>query len=224
MSAHYGAPVLRRPQFATPAYSPSTQGSSIPARSAPAPAVRRRAMVVAAATLCAPAFAVLALAAIGATGSGGQAGVGSLAGTQGLRGSTEAATPALTTGATKPSKDELAARKSSAGDRAAHHTRHHPAANRPTRSPVHQPAPPPSIHTGRTPPHLSPPTPETAPPDPTQPGAPTTSGTTSGSGGTSGSSGTSSTTGTSGTTTSGSGSGPGGGSSDVYDTSGSGGG
>jgi hypothetical protein len=181
-------------------------------------------MVVAAATLCAPALAVLALAAIGATGGGGQAGVGSLAGTQGLRGSTEAAAPALATGLTKPSKYELAARKSSATDRGAHHTRHRPAADQPTRSPVHQPAPPPSIHVGRTPPHLSPPTPETSPVDPTQPGAPNTSGTTSGSGGTSGSTGTSGATDTSGATASGSGSGSGGGSPDVYDTSGPGGG
>src|SRR3954452_7051112 len=88
MSAQHGAPGFRRPQLATPSYSASPQETSISRHPARSNRPRRRALFVAAATLCAPAFAALALAAIGATGGGDQAAMGSLAGTQGLRGTT----------------------------------------------------------------------------------------------------------------------------------------
>ncbi|MDX6605851.1 MAG: hypothetical protein QOD14_391 [Solirubrobacterales bacterium] len=196
MSAHYGAPGLRRPQMATPAFSAVSQGSSIPAPSAGAAVVKRKAMLVAAATLCAPTFAVLALAAIGATGGGNQAGMGSLAGTEGLRGSTVAATTAASP-AQPLKRDATAAKRNAADPAATHHARQHPAgrapAHSPTRTPAHPPRPAPSTHIGRTPTHTNS-TPPTAPTyDPNQPGAPTSSGGTTG------------TTGTGGTTTTGSG-------------------
>ena len=65
MSAQQGAPVLGRAQVATPTLWNAPQGSSIPAGSAPA-RMTRRAIAVAAATLCAPLVAMLGLAAIGA--------------------------------------------------------------------------------------------------------------------------------------------------------------
>src|SRR2546421_5213814 len=98
MSAQYGAPGLGRAQIATPAYSTARQGSSIPIPTGSRTArVTRRAMAVAAATLCAPVMATAALAGIGAAGGGNHAEMGSLAGTQGLRGATvEASSPAPT--------------------------------------------------------------------------------------------------------------------------------
>src|SRR3954451_15318272 len=91
MSAHYGAPVLGRAQRGTPAFWTAPQGSSIPAGSRPE-RVTRRAIAVAAATLCAPLVTATALAAIGAVTGGNQAEMGTLAGAQGLRGTTVAAT------------------------------------------------------------------------------------------------------------------------------------
>jgi hypothetical protein len=168
MSAHYSAPGLRRAQLATPSY----------------PVIRRKALFVAAATLCAPAFAALALAAIGAAGGGDQAAMGSLAGTEGLRGST---TPSLSS--PPPATQHKQGRVSEKGDgrdsTAGHQAQKHPVAKAPTPAPAHRPAPttrPP--HTTPTPQVTAPSLPTT---DPSQPGAPTSSGTTSGSGGTSGS-------------------------------------
>ena len=55
---------------------------------------RRKAMMIAGATLGAPALAAAILALIGAAGGGGdQAGLGSLSGAQGLQGSTAPAAP-----------------------------------------------------------------------------------------------------------------------------------
>jgi hypothetical protein len=171
MSAHYGAPGFRRPQVATPAYSAEAQGSSIPARSAHQPVVKRKAMLVAAATLCAPALAVAALGAIGATTSGNQAGMGSLPGTDGLRGSTTAAPTPTPSPANADERDgtEKGSGKSLADT---HHARHHPATQAPAHRPSHPPTPPPSTHIGRTPPHTEPTLPGAY--DPTQPGSPTT--------------------------------------------------
>src|SRR3954449_5464305 len=103
MSAHYGAPDLRRPQLATPSFTASPQGSSAPMPGGGAPVVRRKALFVAAATLCAPALVAIALAAIGATGGGGQAGVGALAGAAGPPG-----TPTPTGGGGKAGMGSLA--------------------------------------------------------------------------------------------------------------------
>jgi hypothetical protein len=195
MSAHYGAPGLRRAQLATPSYTASPQGSSIPARSGGAPVVRRKALFVAAATLCAPALAAMALAAIGATGGGGnQAAMGSLAGSQGLRGTT---TPSVSSPApATPHKWDLAARKTDASDSpAAHQVQKHPAPRAPSDTQVNRPAPAPPPLRVKPAPHVTAPT--TPAYDPSQPGAPTTSGTTSGTSG-------SSSTGTSGTSGSGS--------------------
>src|SRR3954451_6227158 len=91
MSAHYGAPVLGRAQRGTPAFWTAPQGSSIPAGSRPE-RVTRRAIAVAAATLCAPLVAATALRAIAAATGGNHAEMGKLAGTQGLRGTTIAST------------------------------------------------------------------------------------------------------------------------------------
>src|SRR3954453_23177634 len=104
MSAHYGAPGLRRPQFATPSHPASPHGTAGTPHPRRTPAARRKALFVAAATLCAPALAAVALAAIGATGGGDQAAMGSLAGAQGLRGTPtpEVSSPAPPTPATHP--------------------------------------------------------------------------------------------------------------------------
>jgi hypothetical protein len=213
MSAHYGAPGFRRPQMATPAYSAVAQGSSIPARSAPRPpAVKRRALLVAAATLCAPALAVVALAAIGATGGGNQAGMGSLPGSEGLRGSTTAAPSAEALSTAGQGKHELTKQKGigSASHARTHDVRQHPASSRP----AHRPTPPPSTHTKRTPPHpvTTSPSPGTSPYDPLGPGSPTGSDSTAGPGGT--------TTGSGSVTGTGSTSGTGSGASDTGSGSG----
>jgi uncharacterized membrane protein YgcG len=190
MSAHYGAPGFRRAQLAAPSYTASPQGSAVPARSGGTRVVRRKALFVAVATLCAPAFAALALAAIGATGGGERAAMGSLAGNEGLRGTT---TPSLISppAATQHKQDTVtdeqgtATRKGEAGDSpSTHQVQKQPASKAPPPAPVHRPAP------KTRPPHVAPPrvnTPSLPTSDPSQPGAPTSSGTSSGSGGTSGS-------------------------------------
>ena len=124
MSAYHGAPGFRRPQMTTPAYSAAPQGSIIPARSGP-PVIKRKAMLFAAATLCAPALAVAALGGFGATTGGNQAGMGSLAGSAGLRGSTTGAASTQAPPATAGKLDTMqnGAGKSPAGT---HHARHHP--------------------------------------------------------------------------------------------------
>jgi hypothetical protein len=203
MSAHYGAPGFRRPQLATPAYS--AEPSSMPTRTSGQPVVKRRAMLVAAATLCAPALAVVALGAIGATTGGDQAGMGSLAGTTGLRGSTVAAPSGPTSSPAAADKRDAAKGSTSEPPADTHHARQHPATPAPAPRPSHPRTPPPSNHIGRTPPHTQPTAPSTPTYDPTQPGAPTTSGTGSGSGGTTTTSGSGTGSGTG--TTSGSGSG-----------------
>jgi hypothetical protein len=210
MSAHHGAPGFRRPQLATPAFTTSPQASSMPARSGGRPRVRRKDLFVAAATLCAPAFAALALAALAATGGGNQAAMGSLAGTQGLRGTTSpslnAAPPAI------PDKGGTANGKSHASDSLPVQNGHkHQVQKAPPRDPVHHPSQSPPRQIAPAPrPHLNSPIPP--PFDPSQPGAPTGSTTTGGSTGTSG---------TSGSSGSGTSSSPGSGSSSLGNSAGS---
>jgi hypothetical protein len=170
--------------------------------------VRRKALFVAAATLCAPALAATALAAIGATGGGGnQAAMGSLPGSQGLRGTT---TPLVSSPAPATRhKQDIATRKGDGSDSpAALHVQRHPAPSAPSDTPVHRPAPAPPPQRVKPAPHVTAPTLPAY--DPSQPGAPTASGTTSGTSG-------SSTSGTSGTSGSGSTSGGSGGTVDGYD-------
>jgi hypothetical protein len=177
MSAHYGAPGFGRPQLATPSHTASSQGSAGSVRSGGAPVVRRKALFVAAATLCAPALAAVALAAIGATGGGGQAGMGSLAAAAGLRGTT---TPAVSS-TTAPAKHGPAVQKSDASESPPLHHAKQPAAPAPSPSPgpIHRrPAPAPKPHAKPAPETVTPPSLPTY--DPTGPGAPTASSTTSG--------------------------------------------
>jgi hypothetical protein len=201
MSAHDRAPGFRRPQLATPAYTASPRGSEIPARSGRRPVVRRKALFVAAATLCAPALAALALAAIGATGGGGHDAIGSFAGTEGLRGTT---TPSVSAPSPDAGKLDSPKEKSASSDSTvSHHVQKHPSPQAPARPPVHQAPATPAPHVKPAPnTHVNTPTLPTY--DPSQPGAPTSSGTTSTTSGTSGS-GTGTTSGTSGSGTSGTG-------------------
>jgi hypothetical protein len=204
MSAHDRAPGFRRPQLATPAYTPSPRGSEIPARSRSGrrPVVRRKALFVAAATLCAPALAALALAAIGATGGGGHDAIGSFAGNEGLRGTT---TPAVS--APSPDAGKLDAPKekhTSSDPTASHHLQKHPSQPQaPARPPAHQAPATPAPHV-KPAPNTNVNTPTLPTYDPSQPGAPTSSGTTSTTG-TSGSGTGTTTSGTSGSGTTGSG-------------------
>jgi hypothetical protein len=191
MSAHYGAPGFRRPQLATPSYPASPQGSSTPVRAGGAPVVRRKALFVAVATLCAPALAAVALAAIGATGGSGQAGMGSLAGTAGLRGTT---TPAVSS-PDAPVKHMPASRLSDASHQSdagesppVRQTKQQGAPTAPSPAPVHHPAPSPAPKPAPKQPHTTPAPHTVSPPsvptsDPTGPGAPITSGTSSGTSG-----------------------------------------
>ncbi len=161
MSAHYAAPGLRRPQLAT-----------LP--------VRRKALFVAAATLCAPALAAVALAAFAATGGGDQPAMGSLTGTEGLRGTT---TPSVTySPSSESAKPKAGTGKDDFSDTSgSHHVRKHPSEQAPARPPAHR--------TPATPPHVKPApkthvnTPVLPTYDPSAPGAPTGSGTTDGTSG-----------------------------------------
>jgi hypothetical protein len=192
MSAHYAAPAIRRTQLATPP-------------------VRRKALFVAAATLCAPAFAALALAAFAASGGSDQPAMGSLTGTEGLRGIT---TPSMSASPSpNPVKYGTGEKKGDWSDSTGSpRGRKHPSPQAPARSPAHQAPATPPTHVKPTPKtHVTTPAPPAY--DPTEPGAPTSSGTTDTTSGTSGS-GSGSTSGSSG---SGSGSGPGG-SADGHDT------
>jgi hypothetical protein len=193
MSAHYAAPGLRRPQMATPP-------------------VRRKALFVAAATLCAPAFAALALAAFAASGGADPAAMGSLAGTEGLRGTT---TPSVSDSpSSEPVKPETGTGKDDWSDtRSSHHLQKRPSPQAPSSPPAHQTPATPPPHVKPTPKtHVNTPTLPTY--DPTVPGAPTSSGTTGTTSGTTGS-GTGTSSGSSGSG-SGSNSGPGG-SADGHD-------
>jgi hypothetical protein len=184
MSAHRGAPGFGHAQMATPSYTASTQGPSTGARRGGRP-VRRKALFVAAATLCAPALAALALAALAATGGGDRAALGSLAGAQGLRGTT---TPSVhTTPAAKPGQDVQPLKRANADSPASGPAQRHPASNAAPTSPVHRPAPSPpaKVSPAPRPQAVSPSVPSY---DPSQPGAPTSSGTVSPSDGSSGSS------------------------------------
>jgi hypothetical protein len=164
MSAHYAAPAIRRTQLATPP-------------------VRRKALFFAAAILCAPAFAALALAAFAASGGSDQPAMGSLTGTEGLRGTT---TPSVSASPSpSPVKYGTGHGKGDWSDSTgSRHVQKHPSPQ--ARPPAHRaPATPP--------PHVKP-TPKThvntlALPtyDPTEPGAPISSGTTGTTSGTSGS-------------------------------------
>jgi outer membrane biosynthesis protein TonB len=158
MSAHYSAPGLRRAQLATPSFR-----------------VRRRALFVAAATLCAPALAAIALAALAATGGGNQPAMGSLAGTEGLRGTTSPvvnAPPPATS-----HKDNMRTKTSRTSDSPDHQVQRHPAPKVATPAPSHQPVSKPPHQTAPAPtPHLN--SPIVAPYDPSQPGAPSSSSTT----------------------------------------------
>ena len=198
MSAHQGAPGLGRAQLATPTHPASTRGPAFGARRAGRPMFRRKAMFVAAATLCAPAFAALALAALAATGGGSdQAAMGSLAGTQGLRGTASPAQTTIPQAKTDRATEPVTTSKRGPGESAATQpARARPAPKANTPAPVHKPAPtPPHKVSPMPPPNLT--SPSVPPYDPSQPGAPTPN--TVGSGASSGSG--------TGTTTSGSGSG-----------------
>jgi hypothetical protein len=191
MSAQYGAPGIRRPSLAAP--SP--------------PIMRRKALFVAAATLCAPAFATLALAAFAATGGSDQPAMGSLAGTRGLNGTTtpEVIAPAPTRPDRGPAVKSADQRDDASNP--APQVQKHPVSQAPPSSPVqHAPTPPtrtPTKPTHPAPaPHVN--SPAVPPYDPSQPGAPNTSGGTTGTDGSS--SGSTSGSGTTTTTTSGSGS------------------
>jgi hypothetical protein len=198
MSAQQGAPVLGRVQVATPTLWNAPQGSSIPAGSAPA-RMTRRAIAVAAATLCAPLVAMLGLAAIGAAGGGNQAEMGTLAGTQGLRGSTVATTSPAPTQISAARSDDLKARAEGTNATAADPKQHptQSTASEPQREPApatRAPAHKPPNHTvperppSRVNPNPSAPAPSTV--DTTGPGAPipgSTGGTSGGAGSTAGS-------------------------------------
>jgi outer membrane biosynthesis protein TonB len=216
MSAQQGAPGLGRAQMATPTFWNAPQGSSIPMKSRPA-RMTRRAMAVAAATLCAPAVAAIGLAAIAAAGGGGHPEMGSLAGTQGLRGTTVAATAPAPAGVLGPSIDDPKAKPVTTDeDNAAAHKRHptQDTSSDPQRAPApttRAPAHKPPTHAAPQPPpskvNLNPPAPAPTPSvDPTTPGAPT-SGSTSGAEGGGDTSGSSSGSSSSGSSTSGSSSG-----------------
>jgi len=186
MSAHYGAPGLRRPQLATPSFTASTQTSAIHAPSGVGPRMRRKALFVAAATLCAPALAALALAALAATGGGDRAAMGSLTGTHGLRGTT---TPSVTESPTANTHQGTAPVESLDSSRtpATRRPQGDPATKPAHRAPAHRPAPAPPKVSPAPHSHLN--TPSLPTYDPSGPGAPTTStsGSTSGTGGSSGS-------------------------------------
>ena len=194
MSAQDGAPALGRAQVAPPDQLNAQQGSSIPMASAPA-RFTRRAMTIAAATLCAPLVAVAGLAAIGVAGGEGDPEVGTMAGSQGLRGTTVGTStpaPAQVPSPTVPiSKGES---KGEAQTAAASGRPLKGATDDEAREPVTDLRPPadkPPIRTQpRTPSRRVSPAPPPAAPeqviDPSAPGAPTTSGGTTGSGDTSG--------------------------------------
>jgi hypothetical protein len=169
MSAHTGAPGLRRPQMATPIA---------------APALKRRAIAVAAAMLCAPALTGMALAGIGATGGGDQPAVGTLAGSQGLHGN---ATPVAPPPAAPADRTDVGTKLKPAGPPKAHSAEHRAPAP-PAKQPVQPPAPPTHRAPAQPRSHSTPPPVYTT--DPSQPGAPTDTTstsptTTTGSGGTS---------------------------------------
>jgi hypothetical protein len=190
MSAQQGAPVLGRAQVATPTFWNAPQGSSIPSGTRPA-RMTRRAMAVAAATLCAPLVAMLGLAAIGAAGGGNQAEMGTLAGTQGLRGTTVATTGPSPTQLSGPPVDGSKADATGEGPAnpgsrptqgTGSHPRSEPAPT--TRAPANKPP----SHTAPKPPsskvNLNPPAPAPATTvDPSGPGAPTPSNSTGGTSG-----------------------------------------
>src|SRR5436190_17742323 len=193
MSAHTGAPGFRRPQMATPTFSPPTEFPAAPV--APrGPGLRRKALAVAVATLCAPALAGTALAAIGATGGGDRPAMASFEGAQGLRGSTTPG-PASATPNSQPVR--LAAAKEPIAEPVSKPTSVAPSSPQtqptPTHAPPRQTAPSPPRRVQPTPQTRSP-SPPTSPVDPTGPGAPidptttgpgTTGGTTTSSSGTS---------------------------------------
>jgi hypothetical protein len=171
MSAHFGAPGLRRPQLATPASAP-VAGATRASQGAHRQRPRRRALLVALGTLCAPALAASALAAIGATSGSGGGGMGTLAGSQGLRGSTaEATTPAPAPVAAKPKVRPVEKEKRAVV------SRRRPAPSAP--STEKPPAEKPSSGVGRTPVDGLDATPVTRSPsyttDPNAPGAPISS-------------------------------------------------
>jgi hypothetical protein len=184
MSAHAGAPGLRRPQIATPMYSPrSPAGGRRPRSRARSGLRRRKAIVVAIVTLGAPALAATALAGIAATGAGDPAGMGTLAGSQGLRGTT---TPV--TVSPSPSADRAPDRH---GQKEPHRVAPSPPKghggptepDRATHSPPHRGNPAPQ---GQPRPHTRAPSPPTTSPsystNPTGPGAPVSTDESSGSG------------------------------------------
>jgi hypothetical protein len=139
MSAHPGASGLTRPQMAI---------------RADARAIRRRAMAVAAATLCAPALAVTALAAIAAAGGGSDGpGMSTLPGAQGLRGTTEPATVAAAPSASfaEPKERRVSDRAGKrAGSAGAHRPARAPEPEDPVRTPE-RPARPAPERNGGTP-------------------------------------------------------------------------
>jgi uncharacterized membrane protein YgcG len=194
MSAQDGAPALGRAQIAPTDQWNARQGSSIPMASVPA-RFTRRAMTVAAATLCAPLVAVAGLAAIGVAGGGGDPAVGTMAGSQGLRGTTVETippAPAQVAGPTDPvfkREGKGEAPTAAASGRPVKGTTDD--AGREPATDLRAPAHKPPIRTQpRTPSRRVSPAPPPAAPeqivDPSAPGAPTTSGGATGSGGTTG--------------------------------------
>ena len=182
MSAQFGAPALARAQVATPAPWNARQGSSLSRPPRPA-RMTRRAMAVAAATLCAPLLAAAALGAVGAATGGNQAEIGTLAGTQGLRGTTVSATNPAPSQAPAPStdvsKDPRRSEATVSGEKRDPRTTSTSPADREappaTRAPTHKrpaapaPTPPKGVHPTR-------PAPTPVPDyDPTGPGAPSSS-------------------------------------------------
>jgi hypothetical protein len=188
MSAQYSAPGLGRVQVATPGDWTAPQGSSI--STGPRPArVTRRAMAVAAATLCAPMVAAAALAAIGAAGGGNHAEMGTLAGTQGLRGTTVAATspappeaPAPTAVSSEGKGDvTLVAGKGRQVRPSTHDAQSSPTPEQGSRPPIRREPTRPAPKQPAPKVTPNPPTRTTTPTyDPSGPGAPTTAGSTGG--------------------------------------------
>jgi hypothetical protein len=194
MSAQYGATSVLRPDIARPPFSRA--GGRRPPDANRGVGARRRPLLVAAATLSAPALAVAILAGVGAASGGGDgAGVATLSGSPGLHGAT---TPAV---AQAPQVRAPSDKDKALGQNKATHSKTHRVHSEPTHpSPSAAPKPAPKVGTGIK--HIQPPP---VPESTTGPGAPGTDPSTlSGSGTGSSTSGLSGTSGSSGTGTSGS--------------------
>jgi hypothetical protein len=167
MSAQQGAPALGRAQVGTPTLWNAPQGSSIPRGSRPA-RMTRRAMAVTAATLCAPMVAAIGLVAIATAGGGNQAEMGTLAGTQGLRGSTVAASGPVPTQVSPPADGWKAKAGGTDEGTAAEPKRH--STQETSSQPQREPAPTTGAPEHKAPTHTAPEPPSSrVNPDPTAP-------------------------------------------------------